>query len=134
MIPANEIDDPIVADPIKIKDAEWDQGILTIHLNHQPTHQWNWAFLNMGSHTAVMGRGPETFQFRANQAIISAQDGNEAQRIIDYFKQWLPKVAQVYENKLKEIAKNEERKKIQDMERRIAEEERKKAINASLKF
>ena len=134
VIPASQIDDPIVADPIKIIDAEWDNGTLTIQLNHQPNYQWNWAFQNMGSHSAVMGKGPEMFQFRVNRAVISAHDGNEAQRIIDHFKQWLPRVAQVYENKLRQDAEKAEMEKIQEMERKIAEEEKKKAINESLKF
>jgi len=134
VIPASQIDDPIVADPIKIIDAEWDNGTLTIQLNHQPNYQWNWAFQNMGSHSAVMGKGPEMFQFRVNRAVISAHDGNEAKRIIDHFKQWLPRVAQVYENKLRQDAEKAEMEKIQEMERKIAEEEKKKAINESLKF
>ncbi len=134
VIPASEIDDPIVADPIKIIDADWDNGTLTIYLNHQPSSQWNWALLNMGSYSAVMGKGPEIFRFNQNKAIISARDGNEAQRIIDCFKQWLPKIAQIYESKLRQDAETAERKKIQELEIKIAEEEKRKAINKSLKF
>jgi serine/threonine protein kinase len=133
-IPKNEVDDPIVLDPMIINDVEWNQGVLRIQLNHQPTPTWNWALLNMGGHSAVFGKGPEAFQFRGNEAVISAQDGNEAQRIIDHFKQWLPRVAQVYEQKLKQDAEREERERMQEMERRIAEEEKRKSINAGLKF
>jgi serine/threonine protein kinase len=133
-IPTSEIDDRIVSDPIKIIDVIWDHGILTIHLSHQPTRQWYWAFNNMGGHSAVRGKGPEIFEFRENKAIISAQDLSESQRIIDYFKQWLPRVARVYENKLKQDAENEKRTKIEEMEKKIAEEENQKSINAGLSF
>lgn len=133
-IPYSQVDDPIASDPIRIVDAQWDQGVLHIYLNHQPTPSWRWALLNMGGHSSVWNKGPEVFQFRGNEAFISAHDGSEAQRIIDYFKQWLPTVAQVYERKLKDDALREERERIQQMEKRIAEEKRKKEINAGLKF
>jgi serine/threonine protein kinase len=133
-VPVSEIDDRIVANPIRITDVTWDQGVLTIQLSQQPTDQWRWALLNMGGHSSVLGKGPERFQFRGNAAIISAQDGSESQSIIDHFKQWLPRVALVYENKLKQDAKNEERSKIEKLNKKITEEENKKSINASLSF
>ena len=133
-IPKHEVDDPIVSEPMRIIGADWDQGVLRIQLNHAPTPTWGWALLNMGGHSAVSGKGPEVFQFRGNEAIISAQDGSEAQTIIDYFKQWLPRVAQVYEQKLKLDAEREESETIREIERRIAEEEKRKSINAGLKF
>lgn len=134
VIPRSQVDDPIVSEPMRIIDAQWDQGVLHIFLNHQPTPTWRWALLNMGGHSSVLNKGPEVFQFRQNEAFISAQDGSEAQRVIDYFKQWLPTVAQVYERKIKEESLLEERKKIQEIERKIAEEKRKAEINASLRF
>lgn len=134
VIPSHEVDDPIVSDPMRIVDVVWDNGTLTIQLNHQPTYQWQWALRNMGSYSSVMGKGPEDFQFRGNTAIISASDGKEAQRVIDCFNQWLPKVAQAYENKLKQEAQQVERLKIQELEKKIGEEKIKKAINQSLRF
>lgn len=134
VIPTSEVDDPLVANPIKIIDAEWERGILTIHLSDNPTPEWQWAFLNMGNFSAVLGKGPEIFKFQGNKAIIPARDANETQNLIDHFKQWLPRVAQVYEYKLNELAQNEERKKIKEKESKIAEEEMKKEINVGLKI
>jgi serine/threonine protein kinase len=133
VIPTAEVDDPIVSDPIRILGVEWDKGVLSIRLSHAPTSEWKWAILNMGNFTSVFGKGPEKFQFQGDQAKIFAEE-NDAQRIIDYFKQWLPIVHQVYERKLIEIAKKEEMDKKREIESKIAEEERKKKINASLKF
>lgn len=134
VIPSHEVDDSIVADPIRITDVEWDNGMLYIHLNHQPTHQWQWALRHMGSYSSVMGKGPETFSFQGAMAKISAHDNNEAQRIIDSFKQWLPKIAQVYENKLRQDAQKVEQDKIAELQQKIEAEEKKKTINESLKF
>lgn len=134
VIPAHEVDDPIVTDPIKIVDVDWDNGTLNMHLNHQPNYQWQWALQNMGSFSSVTGKGPEFFKFHGPKAIISASDADEAQRIIDQFKQWLPKVAQIYENKLRQDARNSEQEKINEVKRTKDAEEKKKSINETLTF
>lgn len=133
-IPSHEVDDEIINDPIRIVGVEWDNGNLHIQLNHQPPHQWQWALRNMGSFSSVMGKGPETFRFTNGVAINTAYDQGEAQRIIDSFKQWLPNVARIYEQKLRQDAENIEQEKIRDLQRKIAEEEEKKSINANLTF
>ena len=51
----------------------------------------------MGNYNSVWGKGPEAFQFRENKALINTGE-NSAQNIINHFKDWLPKVAQVYES------------------------------------
>lgn len=134
VIPAHEVDDEIVNDPIRIVDVSWEDGILNIHLNHHPNYQWQRALQNMGGHSSVMGKGPEMFRFNDSKAIISADDDREAQRIIDHFKQWLPKAAQVYENKLRQDAKQQEQEKINELKRKIAEEQKKKDVNEKLTF
>ena len=55
----------------------------------------------MGSHTSVSGKGPESFSIRVGDtnARINARS-DEVQRIIDYFKQWLPRVNMVYKKRL----------------------------------
>ena len=87
-----------------------------------------WAINNMGGHTAVLGKGPESFNFSANKAIISARDGDETQRIIDYFKQWLPRFAIVYEKRLEQDIENEKRERTKIMEQKIQEEEKKSSL------
>lgn len=133
-IPVNEIDDSIVNEPMKIVDVEWNSGMLRIHLNHNVTQDWIWALRNMGGHTSVMGKGPEAFNFQGNTASIDARDVSECQRVIDYFKEWLPRVAQVYENKLRQDAEKAQKLQMDELKRRLEAEERHKVINASLTF
>jgi len=134
VIESHEIDDSIVADPMRITDVEWDKGALHIHLNHSSNSTWQWALLNMGNYNSVMGKRPESFQFQGSKAIIGAKDQNEAQRIINHFKEWLPKVAQVYENKLRTDAERAEQKEIDKLKKKIKEENTRKSINSGLKF
>ncbi|MCU7841619.1 MAG: serine/threonine protein kinase [Candidatus Thiodiazotropha sp. (ex Troendleina suluensis)] len=134
VIPEHEVDDAIINDPMKIVSIDWDNGMLKIHLNHQPTYQWQWALQNMGGHSSLMGKGPEMFRFNGATTSIAARDEREAQAIINHFKQWLPRVAQVYENKLTQDAKSAEQEKINEIRKKREAEERKKTINANLTF
>ncbi|MEE9337627.1 MAG: protein kinase [Methylococcaceae bacterium] len=134
VIESHEVDDPIVAEPMKITDVEWDRGVLHINLNHTINSTWQWAFLNMGNYSSVMGKSPEYFKFQGKIAIIGAGDESEAQRIINHFKEWLPKISQVYENKIRVEAKKSEHEEIEKLRRKIEEENKKKSINAGLSF
>ena len=134
VIPSHEIDDPIVSDPMKITDVEWDNGMLTIHLNHQPNYRWHWALRNMGNYSSVYGKHPDAFTFKGTTATISARDDAEAQRIIDQFKQWLPITARVHENKLRQDAEKAEQEKISELRKEIEKENKKKSINEKLTF
>ncbi len=133
VIPESEIDDPIVADPMKIIDAEWDQGKLTISLNHQVNKEWIWSFHNMGGHTSVMGLGPEAFQLKDNKAIVQCQS-RDAQRVINYFNEWLKTIANVYERKVIADAERARQQEQKLLESKIAAEEEKKKVNAGLSF
>ncbi len=89
VIPEGEIDDPLAFNPPKIIDVDWNAGTLTITLDRPVHHKWIHALHNMGNHTSVMGIPPERFQFNGNIARVQASH-TDAQRVVDYFKQWLP--------------------------------------------
>lgn len=89
VIPSHDIDDPIVAEPMRVTNVEWDNGMLIIHLNHLPNYQWQSALRNMGNYQSLMGRRRDAFIFRDKTARISAVDESEAQRIIDLFKPFI---------------------------------------------
>jgi serine/threonine protein kinase len=100
VIPSSEIDDPIVADPIKLIDRDWDENteILTLVLSQNVNKNWKKAFVNMEStYSSLLRKGPEVFELSENKARINAR-ANEVQQIIDYFKSWLPMVANRYES------------------------------------
>lgn len=133
VIPQGEIDDPLISDPMKIVDVDWENGNLSIKLNHPINQNWIWALGNMGGCTSVMGKDPTMFQFNGNIARISATS-NEVQQIIDYFKQWLPMANRVYEDKLKRDADEFERKQRAELQKKIKEEEARTRVKQSLRF
>jgi len=133
VIPTSETDDPLVVDPMRIVDVNWDKGILSIVLNHQPNPNWQWSLRNMGGYTSVAGKGPESFQFAENKAQISTSS-ELAQTVIDYFKQWLPVANRVYVNKLEKDREAAERKQREELHKQIRQEEERADVNRKLKF
>ena len=87
----------------------------------------------MGNFTSVMGKGPEQFQFTGNVARISASS-DDTQRVVDYFKQWLPLANRVYIDKVKGDMAESERKQRAELQKRIQEEEERARVKKNLKF
>ena len=133
VIPAGAVDDPLAHEPPKLVGAEWNGGILKLTLDRAVNDDWIEALRNMGSYSAVLGKGPETFHFKGANAIVSAQE-HDAQDIIDYFKVWLPRATQVLKHRLEaELAAKETRAKEELRRQRLAEEQRLR-VNQSLKI
>jgi serine/threonine protein kinase len=123
VVPTTDLDDPLINDPPRLVSFDWNKGTLTLILNVSVTDFWVQALQNMGSHTALLGKGPEQFSFSGNQATIPARE-NEVQPIIDHFKNWLPVANRVFElnlRRVKEAAEDEKRRQLQRMQE---EEER----------
>jgi serine/threonine protein kinase len=90
VIPEGEIDDPLAFNTPKISDVDWNEGTLTVTLD-RPVHQkWVSALHNMGSYASVMNIPPQRFNFNGEIAKVGTAPG-DAQRVIDHFKDWLPK-------------------------------------------
>lgn len=133
VIPESELKDPIISTPMKIVDVKWEDQKLSIKLNHVVNAKWKESFTNMGSHSSLMGYGPERFQFNGSEAFISCES-RSAQDIINYFKEWLPQVHSTYEYKLKTELENLHRNRKRELQEKIKKEEEKLRINSTLKF
>ena len=133
VIPASEVDDPLVVNPIKIEDFEWDDGFLTLILSQPVNQNWRNALLNMGGHTSVMGKGPEAFTFEGNRAKVRAEE-RIVQDIINYFKSWIPSVTRVYERYLQDEHRRKEEQKRQEIKMAIEAEEAKARLRKNIKL
>lgn len=133
VIPTSEIDDILIIDPIRITNVDWDNNILKISLNHPINPTWKWAFNNMGGFTCVSGKEPEQFNFNENIASIYAQS-SEVQRIIDFFKQWLPVTTRVYADKIKKERETEESNQRKELQKRIHREKERQDTLQRLKY
>ena len=127
VIPVTEQDDPLTLDPPRLVHFDWTQGKLTLFFQQPLNETWVWALQNMGSHSAVLGKGPESFRIQANTAIISADEG-EVQRIIDHFNDWLPKANRVYEQRIRREREEAEKERRKQLEQQISEQEARQRV------
>lgn len=133
VVPVTELDDPLIADPPRLVNFDWDRGTLTLFFQRPVNEKWVWALQNMGSFSSLMGKGPGSFNIRGNKAVIDATE-NEVQRIIDYFRDWLPSANRVYEQRIRREKEEAEEKKRKELKRQIAEEEARQRVLKNIKL
>ncbi|MBI4296944.1 MAG: serine/threonine protein kinase [Chloroflexi bacterium] len=133
VIPVTELDDPLIADPPRLVNADWDHGILTLFFQRPVNEKWVWALQNMGSYTSLAGKGPTVFKISGDKAVIDARE-NQVQQIIEYFMTWLPQANRVYEQRIREEKEQAEEKQRKELERQIAEQEARQRVLKNIKL
>lgn len=124
VIPSSDIDDPLAFEPPKLVSFDWDGEHLTLILDRPVSQDWVSAIKDLrGSYSSVMGKGPETFFFKENRAIVSAQD-YQVQQIIDLFKPWLPMATQRLRENLEEANRRQESERKEKLRKEREAEER----------
>jgi len=133
VVPVTDIDDPLLADPPRLVNADWDRGQLTLFFQRPVNPKWVQALHNMGGHSALLGKGPEVFSFAGEKASIAARE-NEVQQIIDYFKQWLPMANRKYEDMLRREKSEAEERRRKQLQNEIEEQERRQRVLKSIRL
>ncbi len=133
VVPVTEIDDPLISDPPRLVNFDWDHGTLTLFLSRPVNSGWVQSLPNVHIYNFVHGRGPMHFPVSGDKAVISAQE-NEVQRIIDSFKEWLLSANQAYEHKVRREKQQEEVAKRQQLEREIKQEEARQRVLKNVKM
>jgi serine/threonine protein kinase len=133
VIPVTDIDDPLISDPPRIIETDWDGKTLTLFFSQDLNPKWNWALCNFGSHSAVYRKGPEMFRISENKAAIDCS-GDDAQRIIDYFKYWLPRVNQVYEETIRREKREKEERERLRLKQQVEAQEQLLRVRKNLKI
>ena len=118
----SDLQDPILADPIRIIDVGWSDGQLNLTFQRETNNHWDWALRNMGGYHAAMGAEPERWVLSGNTASVSIR-AESAQSAIEYFKQWLPHIHSAYQRRLRSIAEQSEDRKRKELKERLAREE-----------
>lgn len=123
VITSSEIDDPSAFEPPKLVNFDWDGQTLTLILDRVVSRDWIAMFQNPGSHTSLMGKGPERFSFDGKNARIPARE-SEVQPIIDYFKSWLAPTTQRLRHHLEEWNRRQEVERKEKLRKERESEER----------
>jgi serine/threonine protein kinase len=133
VIPASEVDDPLVADPPRIVSVDWSDGRITITLHRELNENWVWSFRNMGSHSSVYGVSPDRFSIVGN-ALSAHCSGHDAPRVLDYFKDWLPKINRVYADRVIRLEQVRQAEEIASLKERARREQERLDVIGRLKI
>lgn len=137
VIPASEISDPLIDDPIKLVDVDYRNGQLIFTISRSPNIRWQQRFRNMGSYSSIMGSGPESFGFSGTTATVQVRE-DTAQMVVNHFKNYLHHTNQMYANEVRTQAQHEEqqmRRELQEsLERETRERETRERIKSQLKW
>jgi serine/threonine protein kinase len=138
VVSSSEVDDILIADPVKIVDFDYDNTNLIFKLNHVVHTQWVNIFRDpKGYFQYIQGAHPQNFSFQGNTVSIRANE-YDAPRIAETFPKFLENANREYKSKKEWELKEEERIKRQtlqaDIERKKKEMEVKKSILSKIKF
>lgn len=134
VVAVTEIDDPLVSDPPHLTRIDYKQGVLFLYFQRPVNEKWRQALNNMGtrsSYTSVMGKGPESFTVSGDHASIPTRE-QEAQRIVNYFKEWLPIANGVYASMLQREKQEKENALRRQLQQEIEEQEQRQRILRSV--
>jgi serine/threonine protein kinase len=135
VIPESEVDDPIIRNPIGIVSTDYRAGFLVFRLTTAPPSTWIMAFRRpMSSWSSYPGSGPESFDFRGNEASVRLSDGISAQRLVEHAKSYVELANRQYAERV--VAEHRKILSQEQEERRtkIADEERRQKILSDLKI
>lgn len=129
----NEVDDPLITDPVRIVDADWRDNVLRLTLSRPVNHDWIYALNNMGGYSSLMGAGPECFSFSGNVASVGIPS-HSAQEAINYFKTWLPITTRVYRDRLIRQREDAARREMEELRRQRQRDEERLKVVSNLEF
>jgi serine/threonine protein kinase len=123
VIPTTELDDPLIANPPFVTGFDWKAGNLFIRLSQPVNTKWVFALHNMNSsHGSTMGQPPRAFQGGAEGVVVPTAP-EDVQRVIDYFKSWLPIVNRRYKQILEEEHAKADRERREKLKQQVQAEE-----------
>lgn len=133
VIPAGEIDDPLILDPIRLVDVDWEPNTLSLQLSQSVSVDWISAFNDMPHRTSVLGHGPETFSFRGNVVTATVSEQN-VKSVVDYFKDWLPIATRTYEQLVRQKMRRAEVEERERLQRKIEAERARQRVLDSIEL
>jgi hypothetical protein len=137
VVPASSVVDPIVTDPIRVVGGEWELGPnnvghILFRLNRQPPQPWQQMWRSAPI-SFFMNHPPEAIQFHGINAYWPADEGI-AQQLITQFKQRAEAANREYLRVLTGAAQAREVAERLRLQTEAEAEERRRKVNAALRF
>lgn len=135
VIPQSDLDDPLVNDPVKLINVDYDGTNLILKLNHDISKYSHWpsTFKSIGDYSFLPGKEPFRYRFVEDKAIIPAEE-RYVQQIVEHFKDYLVKTAKDYEKKMLGFQRQREAEERRRLEAQIETEEKRQRILKNVKI
>jgi eukaryotic-like serine/threonine-protein kinase len=127
VVPEDEIDDPLIREPIKIESVDYRNGMLIVSLSQAPDGKWINEFHNQGNYQSFASHGPVTTTFSAKTARVGAPENHEQQQI-DYLKSWINNANGLYKQRVEREAENSKLHQRRERDQLLAEERRREGV------
>lgn len=126
-------DDPLVREPVRVVDRDWQRGYLVVTLQPQPNDAWVSAFRHPSKAPhRVQGKPPQAFGFGGGSSARIQATEAEAPRVYKYFCEYVDLANETYKGLRERQAEDERRKAERQLRQHIEEEERRQRVLASL--
>jgi serine/threonine protein kinase len=130
VIPASALSDPLIDDPIRIVDKDWESGELILILNRAPHQGWIMTFRNVRSGLGGIGRAePGTVSFSGNEARVPAPE-HTAPIAFNYARSWIEQANAQYLENLRRLHRENEERQRRELRDAIRRAEESKAARA----
>lgn len=135
VVSLSEIADPLVTDPVKLTNVDYQKGQLIFILNHKPNSRWISVFHAIGNFKYIPGLiEPRLLNFQDNKAFIAVKFGEPDQGIVDLFKSYLAEANRSYRLQMEteQLQREDaERKRLRD---ELEEEQKRQRFRQNLKI
>jgi eukaryotic-like serine/threonine-protein kinase len=127
VVPVGEVDDPIVANPVRRIGVDWKSDVLVFTLNQRVTPKWEQVFHGLVGISFFPGRGPANVVFRGSTAEITAHE-HQAVQIKAMFDEWLAKCEKDYPSMLRRELWEQQAKEQERIRQETLETERRARV------
>ena len=134
VVPASEVVDPLIGDPVRVIGHDYGDGTLILKLSQAVHNDWVNAFKNIGKFEHIPGEcSPSLFGFQRDSASIRIRDIKNAQTYVEFFKGYLRETTKDYQRTLVRRQQEEERCQKAQLEKQLAEQQRREFILKNVK-
>jgi serine/threonine protein kinase len=134
VVPSSDITDPLVLDPPEPESLDFDGMRLIFTLSKTPSREWIDVFRSLTGVSYYPGQGPTNFGFSDRQASVHVSDAQQAQSLVAMFKEYVRAANRDYERKVMRDTQRAEKERREQLQAKIAAEERRLAVLRSLKL
>ena len=122
-----------VSDPIRLIGADYSDGLLHLKLSQAPNSDWIHRFHDLGTYRSILGKEPSKFAFQDDVAQIPADEGDAPSALI-HFKNYLDSTNHDNACNVEIIRERERERRRNELQRSVAEEEKRQRILKNLQL